>query len=295
MTAAPERAGSPHRPWPAPASPWLMFQRWHDLLFAHWRVPAETLRSLVPRQLPLDIFEGAAWVAVTPFWMSGVRLRGLPPFPGASRFPELNVRTYVTLGGKPGVYFFSLDADNPLAVAAARQFFHLPYQRARMSAEPFGEGISYRCDRDGPPPAGFEGWYGTASSTFQSIPGTLEHFLTERYCLYTVREEGAVHRVEIDHVPWPLQRARAEIRRNTMAQAAGIPVAGARRPRCARSTALSSRPRKFRNRSGRICSAIFWTMPRTKCSNALAAADQGGANRPSANLASFWAGPCRAC
>ncbi|MFN2385182.1 MAG: YqjF family protein [Thermoanaerobaculia bacterium] len=203
-----------------------MFQRWHDLLFAHWRAPIGTLRPLVPRALPLDLFEGEAWVAVTPFWMSGVRLRGLPPFPGASRFPELNVRTYVTLDGKPGVYFFSLDAANRLAVAAARQFFRLPYHRARMSAEPFGEGISYRSERDGPPPAAFEGWYAPASSSFQSIPGTLEYFLTERYCLYTVAGDGEVHRVEIDHDPWPLQPARADLRRNTMTAAAGVAIDG---------------------------------------------------------------------
>lgn len=214
------------RPWPPPAGGWLMFQRWHDLLFAHWRVPVEALRALVPRELPLDLFEGEGWVAVTPFWMSGVRLRGLPPFPGVSRFPELNVRTYVVLDGKPGVYFFSLDAANPLAVAAARQFFHLPYHQARMSADPFGEGISYRCERDRPVPAAFEGWYAPASSAFQAVPGTLEHFLAERYCLYTVRDDGRVHRAEVDHDPWPLQRARAEIRRNTMAQAAGLPITG---------------------------------------------------------------------
>lgn len=203
-----------------------MFQRWHDLLFAHWRVPVETLRSLVPRQLALDFFEGEAWVAVTPFWMSGVRLRGMPPLPGVSRFPELNVRTYVTVDGKPGVYFFSLDAANPLAVVVARRFFHLPYHRARMSAEPFGEGISYRCERERPGTAAFEGWFAPASSIFLSIPGTLEHFLTERYCLYTAGGSEVVHRVEIDHDPWPLQRAHADIRHNTMVQAAGLSLSG---------------------------------------------------------------------
>ena len=213
---------SEHRSRP----PWLMFQRWHDLLFAHWKVPAGALRPLVPRQLPLDLFEGEAWIAVTPFRMSRVRLRGLPPLPGVSRFPELNVRTYVTLGGKPGVYFFSLDADNPLAVAAARRFFRLPYHRARMSAEPFGEGISYRCERERPAPAVFEGWFSPASPVVRSQPGTLEHFLTERYCLYTVSDDRVVHRVEIDHDPWPLQRAHADIRRNTMAQAAGLSLSG---------------------------------------------------------------------
>jgi hypothetical protein len=199
-----------------------MFQRWHDLLFAHWRAPVEALRPLVPRALPLDLFEGEAWVAVTPFWMSGVRLRGLPPLPGASRFPELNVRTYVTLEGKPGVFFFSLDAANPLAVTAARQFFRLPYYRARMSAEPFGEGIAYGSERHGTPAAAFEGWYAPASSTFRSIPGTLEYFLTERYCLYTVKASRRVRRLEIHHPPWPLQPAEAEIRVNSMAEAAGF-------------------------------------------------------------------------
>jgi uncharacterized protein YqjF (DUF2071 family) len=203
-----------------------MFQRWHDLLFAHWRTPVEALRPLVPAALPLDLFEGEAWIAVTPFWMSGVRLRGLPPFPGVSRFPELNVRTYVTLDEKPGVYFFSLDAANPLAVAAARQFFRLPYHRARMAAEPFGDGIAYRSERDGSPAAVFEGWYAPASSSFQAIPGTLEYFLTERYCLYTVGGDGEVQRVEIDHDPWPLQPARADFRRNSMTSAAGVAIDG---------------------------------------------------------------------
>jgi uncharacterized protein YqjF (DUF2071 family) len=203
-----------------------MRQRWHDLLFAHWRAPVGVLRPLVPRALPLDLFEGEAWIAVTPFRMTGVRLRGLPALPGVSRFPELNVRTYVTLEGKPGVYFFSLDAGSRLAVSAARQFFRLPYHRAHMSAEPFAEGISYRSERDGPPPAGFEGWYAPVSPPLRSTPGTLEHFLTERYCLYTVARDGGVHRVEIDHDPWPLQRARADIRRTTMAESAGISVDG---------------------------------------------------------------------
>jgi uncharacterized protein YqjF (DUF2071 family) len=95
-----------------PRGPWIMAQTWHDLLFAHWPVPFEVLRPLVPSQLPLDVFEGQCWVGVVPFWMSGVRGRGLPAIPGLSRFPELNVRTYVSYRDKPGVYFFSLDAAN---------------------------------------------------------------------------------------------------------------------------------------------------------------------------------------
>lgn len=105
-----------HRPWPLPSGPWIMAQTWNDLLFAHWPVPPEIIRNLVPSQLPLDLFDGQCWLGIVPFWMSGVRARGLPAIPGLSRFAELNVRTYVTLGEKPGVYFFSLDAANMPAV-----------------------------------------------------------------------------------------------------------------------------------------------------------------------------------
>src|ERR1700758_2464987 len=123
-----------HRPWSLPSGSWIMMQTWHDLLFAHWPIRQEQLRPLVPPQLPLDTFDGQCWVGVVPFWMSGVRARGVPPLPGLARFPELNVRTYVAYKDKPGVYFFSLDAANFPAVWAARTFFHLPYFYARMSA-----------------------------------------------------------------------------------------------------------------------------------------------------------------
>src|SRR5450631_1211350 len=132
-----------HRPWPLPTGPWVMAQSWHDLLFAHWPVEPESLKELVPPQLPLDIFDGRAWVGVIPFRMSGIRARGLPPLPGLSRFPELNVRTYVTLDGKPGVYFFSLDAANLPAVLTARKFYSLPYFHARMSSQGIDGRIDY--------------------------------------------------------------------------------------------------------------------------------------------------------
>src|ERR1700704_2301390 len=120
-----------------------MKQIWHDLVFAHWPVPSDILQPLVPTQLKLDAFDGQHWVAVTPFRMSGIRARGLPALPGLSRFPELNVRTYVTYGGKAGVYFFSLDAANLPAVWAARAFFHLPYFHAVMTSEERGGVIHY--------------------------------------------------------------------------------------------------------------------------------------------------------
>ena len=124
-----------HRPWPLPEGPWIMAQSWHDLLFAHWRVEEATLRRHIPAELEIDTYEGQAWLGVVPFRMSGVRLRGTPAIPWLSAFPELNVRTYVVADGKPGVWFFSLDAGNRIAVAIARAWFHLPYFRARMSCE----------------------------------------------------------------------------------------------------------------------------------------------------------------
>src|ERR1700719_3421285 len=132
-----------HRPWPLPSVPWIMAQSWHDLLFAHWQVDAGELRPHIPPQLAIDTFEGNAWLGVVPFRMSGVRLRWTPALPWLSAFPELNVRTYVTMQDKPGVWFFSLDAANAVAVAAARLSFHLPYFRARITCSACGGWIQY--------------------------------------------------------------------------------------------------------------------------------------------------------
>src|SRR4051794_18976444 len=118
------------RPWPVPQSPWVMAMQWLDLLFMHWPVPAKALRSYIPRNLEIDTYDGTAWIGVVPFRMAGVRPRMTPALPWLSAFPELNVRTYVTIGGKPGVWFFSLDAGNPVAVEGARSLFHLNYYNA---------------------------------------------------------------------------------------------------------------------------------------------------------------------
>lgn len=197
-----------------------MAQSWHDLLFAHWPMAPEGLRHLIPSQLALETFDGRYWVGVVPFWMSGVRARGVPAIPGVSRFPELNVRTYVTYGGKPGVYFFSLDAASRLAVRTARAVYHLPYFYANMKAESGGEEIVYRSLRHDAA-AEFRGRYRPIAPVELRKPGTLEHFLSERYCLYTVHK-SEVYRGEIHHVPWPLQDASAHISVNSMASAAGI-------------------------------------------------------------------------
>lgn len=217
-------APTEHRPYPPPTGPWVMHQRWHDLLFAHWPVPEETMRALVPRELPLDTYDGTAWLAVTPFRMSDVRPRYLPALPWLSAFPELNVRTYVTLGGKPGVYFFSLDAANPVAVTAARQFFSLPYYTATMSAADDGTTIHYRSRRThaGAPGAELAARYRPTGAVFHSTPGSLEYWLTERYCLYTLNARRQPMRAEIHHAQWPLQPAEAEFEVNTMAAPLGL-------------------------------------------------------------------------
>jgi uncharacterized protein YqjF (DUF2071 family) len=201
-----------------------MAQNWHDLLFAHWPVPVRTVRQLVPRALEVDEFGGQAWISVVPFTMSGVRLRRMPAVPSLSAFPELNVRTYVVASGKPGVWFFSLDAGNPVAVQIARRWFHLPYFLDSMNAIVGRDGIEYssrRDDRDGAETR-FEANYSGYGATFQAKPGTLEYFLTERYCLYAEKANGKLLRGEIHHAPWSLQEAKASIVVNTMAESLGF-------------------------------------------------------------------------
>lgn len=204
-----------------------MKQVWHDLLFAHWPIPVAAMRAAVPKGLELDLFEGRAWLGIVPFRMSGVRPRWMPPVPGLSAFPELNVRTYVTREGKPGVYFFSLDAHNSLAVAIARAWFHLQYYRARMSCESDAsapDGIRYSSVRthSGAQAAELEGAYRPTGEVFRARPGTHDHWLTERYCLYAALPDGRTWRADIHHPPWPLQPAAAVFERNTMARAHGF-------------------------------------------------------------------------
>jgi len=178
------------------------------------------MRPLVPAGLEVDLWDGSAWVGVVPFRMSGVTPRGVPALPWISSFPELNVRTYVTAEGKPGVYFFSLDAANPLAVTLARAWYHLPYFRARMQCADRAGTVSYESRRIGAD-AEFRGRYRPAGGVFPAPSGSIEYFLTERYCLYSIRR-GRLCRAEIHHPPWPLQVAEAEVERDTVAAAAGL-------------------------------------------------------------------------
>jgi uncharacterized protein YqjF (DUF2071 family) len=211
-----------------------MFMRWHDLLFAHWRVDPALLRPLIPPSLELQTFDGSAWLGVVPFWMSGIRARFLPPVPGLSRFPEINVRTYVTAGGRPGVWFFSLDATSRIAVRAARWTFHLNYLDAdiRCHVNRSTDHVIYHSTRThrGASPAEFDATYAPAGPVFAATPGSLDHFLTERYCLYAAAPDGRTFRGDIAHRPWPLQPATLDLRRNTMADSLSLTLPAAESP-----------------------------------------------------------------
>jgi uncharacterized protein YqjF (DUF2071 family) len=216
-----------HRPWPMPSSPWLMTQTWNDLLFAHWPIGQDALRPLVPAGFELDLFDGQAWLGIVPFYMTNVAPRFVPALPWISTFPELNVRTYVRVGDKPGVYFFSLDAGNPIAVGAARTMLNLPYFSAAMKVDAAGDGtIGYESRRLSQPAAQFSARYRGLGDRRPPAPATLEHFLVERYCLYAVDHSFHRYRLDIHHPVWLLESAEAEIPVNTMADAMGLRLPG---------------------------------------------------------------------
>ncbi len=200
-----------------------MTQTWHDLLFAHWPVEPAVVQARIPSGLELDLYNGRAWIGIVPFRMTNVAPRGVPALPRISAFPELNVRTYVRTGDKPGVFFFSLDAGSPVAARAARMAFNLPYFPASMKMTKVGDLVEYESVRRSRRyPAVFTARYARRGSAYYADPGSLAYFLTERYCLYNVNRRGRLYRLDIHHPPWPLQPADAEIARSTMAEAAGI-------------------------------------------------------------------------
>jgi uncharacterized protein YqjF (DUF2071 family) len=209
-----------HRPWPIPGRDWMWRQTWHDLLFAHWQVDGALLRPLIPPSLTIDTHDGRAWLGLVPFHMSGVALRGAPAVPWLSAFAEMNLRTYITFEDKPGVWFFRMDAARLPAVLAARVSLGLPYVWSTMRVGIHGERIDYSSRRG---EAIFEGTYGPVGPTFASQPNSLEAFLTERYCLYTMTR-GRLWRVEVVHERWPLQPATLDVRANTIAAVQGLPA-----------------------------------------------------------------------
>jgi uncharacterized protein YqjF (DUF2071 family) len=201
------------------------FQRWRTLVFLHWEVPAPAVAALLPAGLEVDTFEGRAYVGVVAFTMRDVSPWWAPSVPGVSNFHELNVRTYVHAGGRPGVWFFSLDAASSIAVVLARAFWRLPYHRAAMDLAQAGAEVSYRSRRrwPGPKPADLDLRYRIGDPLGEAVPGSFEHFLAERYLLFTTRGRdllcGQVH-----HRPYPLCRAEVTEVRESVVAAAGLPA-----------------------------------------------------------------------
>ena len=207
----------PPRPVPNP----LMLQSWENLSFLHWRCDSRSLQKLLPRGVEVDVFDGSAWVGVTPFRVVNVRPPGMPSLPWISTFPETNVRTYVYgPDGERGIWFFSLEADRLLAVIAARTLYGLPYRWANMRAERLGDVVEYKSDRHDP--------RRPAHSTIRVRIGQrcrtaeLESFLTSRFRLYTILHRKMAF-ADVEHEPWPLYSAHViEIRQNLL-EGSGLP------------------------------------------------------------------------
>jgi uncharacterized protein len=203
----------------------LMHQDWGKLLFMHWRIDEKLLRPLIPEGLEIDTFDGSAWIAVVPFTMWNIS--AFPPFlpavPGLSAMHELNVRTYVYYDNVPGVWFFSLDCDSAAAVLGARTFFFLPYYNADIELEQSNSTITYSLERDDDPSAEFEAEWTFKDDARFAHPGSLEFFLTERYCLYS-EKDGELYRARIHHQPWPLASATVASYESTMIESLGLPT-----------------------------------------------------------------------
>ena len=220
------------RPRPLPTGHWAMTQRWNDLLMAHWPVSAAAVSALLPDGVQVDTFHGSAWLGVTPCWMDRIRLRNLFPLPGARSFPDLTLRTYVRdqRTGTPGIYLFSKDANNLLAVLMGRGFCSFPIHWAEMRIEQRSEReFSFHSRRLlSRQTTLFSARYrglGPSSKLAESHSGTLEYFLMERNCFFTRNRAGQTTKASIHYVPWPLEEAEADIEQNNLAAAIGISLA----------------------------------------------------------------------
>lgn len=217
-----------HRPRPLPSGRWVMTQRWNDLLFAHWPVPASALARFIPEGLQVDTYQGSAWLGVVPFWVDRVKLRSLPPIPAGRNCPEISVRTYVRdpHGNAPGVFYLSIDASSLLTVLFGRSIYRLPCHWSNIRFEQHEREFSVVTDRRlTRSPVLFTARYrglGPTRRLAESRSGSLEYFLTERYCLYTRHRDGHPMRADIHYVPWPLEEAEADIQRNDLVSALGI-------------------------------------------------------------------------
>ncbi|OMP68468.1 hypothetical protein BTO28_01850 [Domibacillus epiphyticus] len=206
------------RPFPLPSTPWVMTQTWDNMLFAHWPVPAHFLKAYIPGTLDIDTFDGTAWLGVIPFHAHHTKLRGMPPFPLYHSYLELNVRTYVTHKGIPGVYFFSMDANKWPVVLGAKMGTSLPYKHAHMGIRVKDPVVHYKSRRKHPdsPKESFHVSYKQSSSIYLPAEDSLEYWLLERYCLWTIKD-SALFRGDIHHDRWRITKAEATFHDNTMA------------------------------------------------------------------------------
>jgi uncharacterized protein YqjF (DUF2071 family) len=201
-----------HRPWPLPNKKWLLTQTWLNLLFVHWEIDVSDLRARIPDELEIDLHNGKAYIAIVPFDMKGVTFRNCPKVSFLSDFPEINVRTYVTYQGKPGVWFFSLDVPRRFPAWAARTFFHLPYRHGQVSIADLDGEIHYKQEVE-------NNVFRARYKPFQGCirePSSFEKWATERYCLYCQSKYGSLYRTEVQHRLWPLQKASLDIEKNSM-------------------------------------------------------------------------------
>ncbi len=201
-----------HRPWPLPVRNWLLSQRWLNLAFIHWEIDPDQLRENIPPELTIDLYDGKAWIGIVPFDMKGVSFRGLPAVSAFSDFPEINVRTYVEYEGKKGVWFFSLDVPKKFTVWTARTFFHLPYRHAKVDVNVQYPSIHYTHYM------GHCAFEATYQPTGKGDWGddSFERWATERYCLYCQSKRGQLYRTEVQHPPWPLEKADISFQKNTL-------------------------------------------------------------------------------
>ena len=213
---------------------------WADIAFVHWPVPVEIMRPLIPRELELDVHGGVAWVGLIPFEMRDCHFRGVPPLPGLGTFLECNVRTYVRHRGIPGVWFFSLDAESRFAVIGGRVVWGLNYRLASFTREQSTNSTRYAISRNRGDGSGRIDWT-TGEAMPTPTPDSLEHFLVERYHLYSKRR-GRLIRGRVSHPPWKLRSARIDSIDTGLVTAAGIAVEGEPIAFCSEGVRVSGFP-----------------------------------------------------
>ena len=226
--------------------PWIMHQTWQHLLFMHWAVDSSVLSSLIPKGMTLDLFDGCAWLTLVPFWMADIRLRNVPSVFGwgTRKFPEVNLRTYVRVNNRPGLFFLSIDAGSRIDALVASKLFHLPYTYSRMTFEEDEQLCrltSNRSREQNGLSAMFDASYQPVGKPFIPHPDSLDYFLVERYALFSQDLQGTIYRGDVKHDQWILQEAEAVVRKNTILTATGLDLPHLDRPKLHYSVGQSAK------------------------------------------------------